>query len=52
MEPRFSWASTVSGGAGKQFVETGSSGSSPISAGDLLGNLQDSVSGDFQSEWC
>ena len=28
----FSWASTVSGGAGKQFVETGSSGSSPISA--------------------
>ena len=28
----FTWASTVSGGAGKQFVETGSSGSSPITA--------------------
>jgi len=29
----FSWASTVGGGAGKQFVKTGESGSSPISAG-------------------
>ena len=27
----FSWASTVSGGSGKQFVQTGSSGASPIS---------------------
>ena len=28
----FSWVSPVSGGSGKQFVQTGSSGSSPISA--------------------
>ncbi len=28
----FSWVSPVSGGTGKQFVQTGSSGSSPISA--------------------
>jgi hypothetical protein len=28
----FTWASTVSGGSGKQFVKTGSSGTSPISA--------------------
>ncbi len=40
----FSWVSPVSGGTGKQFVQTGSSGSSPISAAGIY-------SATYKTQW-